>query len=531
MKGKQSGSALVEAPPLPAEDFLARRKAEMIARFKFTQVLHFSELELFHMCGCPQARACVCYIYLTGCGKCSECLKNRLYSKETGSKGERICKLSSSNMDYITLNDLKIEYPRHLIKIPRERAKMMGNNMRQLRFMRKIFNFALQNLANAVTLGEKTLADRSRLAMQLEDPYELANGPKGSLTSAYIDTDLLTGLPARLKKSSLASILGPKMLESTRSLLSLAHHKETIYRHWRAFTAYHIIRVAKGTAARMLSRNRRRAALMHLATLRMQSVWRGYVARHYTVPTLLPALRERSAAAIQRAFRRSRDTRVFVWRTRARLWRIKTKVCTQLQSLFRGFFTRKYRAAVRAEAAAAKAAFESSKRAMLTVARVRRELILTKGATAIQRLWRGVIGRRDVYQRRAAGGVTNVRVKELTDRFLASGDLWGFVAAVNADYNSAEGSSRREAARASAFVDQVIKVRAEKGEKAWKQWQAFKDRADKRNAAGGGEGGTLPAKGAAAQAVAGAAAGAALSPRVVAAWKAPTLAPGRAGAL
>lgn len=54
-------------------------------------------LELFHDCGCPSSRECVCYIYDEGCGNCGECLRNRAYLKETGAKGTRVCKLAAAN--------------------------------------------------------------------------------------------------------------------------------------------------------------------------------------------------------------------------------------------------------------------------------------------------------------------------------------------------------------------------------------------------------------------------------------------------
>ena len=438
------------------------------------------ELEIFHDCGCPKVRECVCYIYTDGCGKCGECLKNLLYSKETGNKGTRICKLAVANVDEINVGKFKVEYPRHLIKLSEERARAMGHNVRMLRFVRKVFDFALDQQAHELKLAERDLARRTRLNMAMNDPLELMSAK--AFTSAYYDTDLIHGHAQRIRKDAVWAATAPLIAASLTALSRVRTIRAAISAHWRPFAAFHITRVGRGFAGRCAARNRRLAVLRHFASLRIQAAYRGFHDRKHVIPTLRGLYELRAIHCIQRAWRRYRDVRTFRWRAKARLWRLKARGATKMAAVFRGWLTRKYLARVRGEAAEEKAAFEGRKAAVLAKARARREAIRTRAATTLQRLWRGVLGRRAVYARRGAGVINNGRVKELTDKFLASGDLWGFIAAVNGDYNLAERDKSREITRAKAFVDQVIRVREEKGERAWRQWQEFK-------ASGGGGGG------------------------------------------
>jgi hypothetical protein len=87
-----SAAPVAAAPAAPAE-----AAATAPPRIALVRAAACVELELFHDCGCPKARECVCYIYSEGCGKCSECLRNALYTKETGVKGTRVCKSAASN--------------------------------------------------------------------------------------------------------------------------------------------------------------------------------------------------------------------------------------------------------------------------------------------------------------------------------------------------------------------------------------------------------------------------------------------------
>jgi hypothetical protein len=439
------------------------------------------EFELFQMCGCPCVRECVCYIYAEGCGKCGECQSNAMYKKETGSKGPRLCKLARANVDEINLGTYKIEYPRHLIKLTPERARAMGFAMRQLRFTRKVFGFCLEQLGNEEGLAERDFARRNELNMQLEDEYHLWSVK--ALKSTYLDTPLLHGHMQRLRKDHIPGITAPLMKINMDTLARVKAIRGAVYAHWEALAAFHITRVAQGFRGRCAARNRRLAILRHFAVLRIQATYRGYHDRTFVIPYLKEAWQNRAAAVMQRAWRRFRDTRTFRGRARAKIWRLKNRAATKLGAAFRGYMTRKYIGDVRSAAAAAKAGYEARKGAVLGLARARREAIASAAALSIQRVWRGVLGRRAVYGRRAAGGVNNPRLESLTNRFLASGDLWGFIAAINADYNLAERDKVREVTRARAFVDQVIRAREEKGERAWRQWQEFKNRA------GGGGGG------------------------------------------
>lgn len=95
-----------------------------------------------------------------------------MFQKETGLKGTRVCKFAKANTDTIMVNKYKIEYPRHLVKIRMKDEKRFGRTVRQLRFMRKVFTFALEQLDHERTLCERVAVERQKLRMQLEDPKE-----------------------------------------------------------------------------------------------------------------------------------------------------------------------------------------------------------------------------------------------------------------------------------------------------------------------------------------------------------------------
>jgi hypothetical protein len=106
---------------------------------------------------------------------------------------------------------------------------------------------------------------------------------------------------------------------------------------------------------------------------------------------------------------------------------------------------------LRAAAADAKAIHERERLARLKKARLRREMKKFKSAVMIQKVWRGCLGRRLAYQRRQAGVISNKRVRELADKFLTTGDLWGFLATINSDYDRVEAEKNKEMVRAKAL--------------------------------------------------------------------------------
>lgn len=290
----------------------------------------------------------------------------------------------------------------------------------------------------------------------------------------FVYTDIFQGARQRLRVDVALTQLIPLIEESRLALKRIDAIKEAVYAHWRPFASYHISRVGKGCVGRIRARRMRIAVLQHFAALRIQAVWRGYYERVNVVPFIRDLYRQRSAAVIQRAWRRHVATRTFVWRTRARLWRIKVKGVTALQALFRGHMVRMKLAHLREGAAEAKLQYAAQRRARLLATRKRREAILEAAAVTIQRVWRGVLGRREAYKIQQAGLVSHGRVKELADVFLATGDLWGFISAINQDYEKAESDKKNEIQKAHTFVEQVIKVRKDKANEAWKEWEEIK---------------------------------------------------------
>lgn len=437
------------------------------------------DYELFHDCGCPKAKDCICRYYTDGCGKCSECMKNRMYYRETGIRGTRVCKLALTT-DYIKLAKFRIEYPRDILQLRTTLMVQYTHTPRMLFYMRQVFNYAIHRLNQERTIQEKLLSDRSRLLMKVEDPIEMVFlGSQG-----FMDTDLVHGTRQRVRKEQIIPMVLPLVTESSRAIRRLTAIRNTMLDHWKIYTGAHIVRIVRGHIGRVRAQRKRYAVLSHFAALRIQAVWRGYVDRKYVIPALYDELRNRSARIIQRTWHNFIQDRTFRARTRAKVWRTKVRNAVKIQRIWRGYYVRSRITEIKARAADAKAVFEANRRQRLQAARLRREHIKQHAATTIQRVWRGVVGRRTAYSRRQAGVVSNDRVRELADRFLTTGDLWGFIAAINSDYERVEHEKNREIIRAKAFVDQIIRVRQENTEKAWKAWDRFKHGEDRKRIEG-----------------------------------------------
>ena len=430
-------------------------------------------LELFHDCGDPRVRDCVCRVYEEGCGKCSECVKNKVFQRETGQKGQRVCRLATGT-DYVKLQSFKIEYPRDLTRL--RPGSLLPHTQRQLHFMRRVFRYALHRLRDEMLLQEQQLSNRSRLLMSAEDPAAQVHDGVGAGAVSYIDTELVHGRTQRIRRDQVVPMVLPLVTESTRGIRRIEAIRQTIFAHWKAFCGAQIAKVGRGYIGRLRAKRKRVAVLRHFGALRIQSAYRGYYDRRYVVPVLLDQLRNRCARRIALAWIRFSRGRTLRARLRARMWRIKRVASTKIQAVWRGHFVRQRLGALRAAAADAKALFEAARHRRLQAARARREHIKHRAATTLQRVWRGTLGRRAAYQRRQAGLISNLRVRELADRFLTSGDLWGFIASVNADYQRVETEKNRELVKARAFVDQVIRVRQENTEKAWAGWRSFQQR-------------------------------------------------------
>lgn len=390
--------------------------------------------------------------------------------------------------DFFKMGRFKIEYPREMLRLRPSQAMAMKHTARMLYYMRKVFHYALGRLEHERSTQEKLLSDRSRLLMKVEDPLEMIFFGQGEKAQAFIDTDLIHGSRQRVRREQVLPMVLPLVTESSRAIRRIEAIRTTIYQHWKLYCGGNIVRIARGFVGRIKARKKRLAILHHFAALRIQAVWRGFYDRKYVIPRLLDNLRQRSSRVIARAWRHYTDNRTFRARARAKVWRNKVKCAIQIQRIWRGYYIRSRIIQIRARAADAKAMFENNRRQKLQAARARREHIKHHAATNIQRVWRGLLGRRLAYNRKQAGIVSNSRVRDLADRFLTSGDLWGFIAAINQDYERVEHEKNREITRAKAFVDQIIRVRQDNTEKAWKSWSSFRqgqqDRSEQEQTSG-----------------------------------------------
>ena len=199
-------------------------------------------------------------------------------------------------------------------------------------------------------------------------------------------------------------------------------------------------------------------------------------------------LRREAATLIQKRIRMIFAAKVLAALALARKRRLAS---IEIQRVFRGFVARKiYQKMVDAELR------RMRKRATIriqTIVRMRRASTMLAGmrrraallaamrrkaaATNIQRMVRGWIAKRRKYARRVELSL-GPRVRELCEKFIAKGDLYGFLEAVNADFELqvAQQAEMRmlEVENARTFIREVLAWRESAVETIWTKWSAEK---------------------------------------------------------
>lgn len=239
----------------------------------------------------------------------------------------------------------------------------------------------------------------------------------------------------------------------------LAALQSAVAASWRALAGHHLVRLARGFLGRARAARHRRALIAQLAATRIQAVLRGHRDRRDVVPALWRQHCDAAATRVQAAWRGWVVWRWYDTHCRAVLAARKTAGALAFQAAWRGHAVRARRPALYDAARAARQAGLRLRAARLERAKARKEAAAQAAALTIQRVWRGLVGRRAAYALRGVTTVRHPRVAALANEFLASGDLWGFLARVEGDYRAAEAAKTRDVGRATAFVNQVVRLR------------------------------------------------------------------------
>lgn len=195
-----------------------------------------------------------------------------------------------------------------------------------------------------------------------------------------------------------------------------------------------------------------------------------------------------SAVIIQRVYRGHQG------RARAKLFRHRRRdgAARVVQRICRGYMGRKRAqmiTVIRAEEKRAEAAIKIQRfvrhsqhletiRQQLEAQQAAEEAVLRDGqAIIIQKLVRGHLARKQKRQRRIELKL-GPRVRELANKYIARGDLFAFLQAVNRDYElhmAQQAELRRlELENASTFIEEVLAHRDEAVQKRWREWEEQK---------------------------------------------------------
>lgn len=199
--------------------------------------------------------------------------------------------------------------------------------------------------------------------------------------------------------------------------------------------ALHATRVARGFITRARYHKRWWNTLITLAATAIQATFRMRIA--VLERRRLAHVRDTAAATnIQRIYRALRGRRRAAMRALYLENLLENESAVAIQAQIRGFIGRR-------------TAHRLYERLKDEHNRLLRHRMQTKAreehaaALMIQKYVRGWFGRRQAYMLRQQDYLTNPRVRALADMYLARGDLWGLLAAINDDYEQVTTSTTR----------------------------------------------------------------------------------------
>lgn len=316
---------------------------------------------------------------------------------------------------------------------------------------------------------------RNSLLMSLEDPYETVLS-KGD--DQYFDTDVIHGAMQRVHVSQVYPMVYPVLTSFHREHIFLIQKEKLVQLFLYDVAGCTIVRVARGFRDRKRVRELRQYLLLEAAAVLIQAAWKGYFVRRYILPVYIANFRSRKAMVLQK-FARGLFARQWYLRMREHHVRLARDIASvRIQSATRCWSVYKNRDEWWGNARKETADYEKEKQRKLERAKKRRRAKEHRAATEIQRLFRGMLGRREVYIRRQQGFLSHPRMRALADAFLQNGDVWGLLSQVNAEMEKYDRSQRQSEIQKRTFIKQLVNVSKQNrvGEEKynWRKWENAK---------------------------------------------------------
>lgn len=409
-----------------------------------------------------------------GCGNCVPCKANAESLKATGRPGTRLCKTARSEhfqLGFFDVDaDTSIAFQLSATQLTQEQLALRPKAQHALRF-NLAFNSAIERIHSKIRIAEQRYADLNRLMMQVEDRFELTR----VADRLYVSTSTVHGVQQSIQPSEAEEFALKHLPTALAGIQELTTSERRLIEYARRVAGATIQRIGKGFIGRRLFKQRVQFLRETAACVIIQAAFRRHAAVRLAAIRRWRLRRWIAAMVLQKHFRafcaRCELAKLQREDREQRAWR----AVVQFQSVIRGWLVRRHRREVYRQQALANLRFMRDilqKGAVRAMIKQDREFA---AAVSVQRVVRGLLGRRDAYQRRQMKLVTNPRVRALADQFLMGGDFWGFMAAINADYERADRVIQQEMARADTFIHRIVGQRAAAEEAEWDRWQVAKE--------------------------------------------------------
>ena len=278
----------------------------------------------------------------------------------------------------------------------------------------------------------------------------------------YVDSSITHGAPQRMEISEARAELQAKISEANSHMAVLHMEEEAILQAIKLRAVVHLQKTYKMKKTRerfLILIAEYREMLRQEAAVLIQKRVRMLLAAKVLAALALARRRRLGAIQIQRVFRGLVARKVYARMVDAALRRARKRATVRIQTIVRMRRASTLLAGMRQRAA--------------LLAAMRRKA----AAINIQRMVRGWIAKRRKYARRVELSL-GPRIRELCARFIAKGDLYGFLEAVNADFELqvAQQAEMRmlEVENARTFIREVLAWRESEVEKIWTKWSSEK---------------------------------------------------------
>ena len=416
-------------------------------------------------CGCPWGRLCQCGVGQRKrlndpvCGKCEACLFNQRTLKKKGKVGLRKC-LDSPE---VAAQFVEIEIGGYTYRV------LKGRKPKDKRLRKEFIEIGLQRLAvqsrteelHAVSRKWSNRLQTYQSELETVDANTHIDRNRGACY-VTVDTSVTHGAPQRMKVEDAKEALRAKIKEAKRHIQDASEELSSIDMVVKMRAIVHLQRTYKGKRARVRFQELLR---LHREKMRQEAATliQGWVRMIQAGPILaalkLKEKRRVSSIAMQRAFRGYVARKEYRRLVNAEIRRMRKRATVRIQTIIR-----KRRASQ---------LFAGMKQRAALLAAMRRKA----AAINIQRMVRGWIAKRRKHARKVELSL-GPRVRNLCEKYIAKGDLYGFLQEVNRDYELqvAQQAEMRmlEVENARTFIREVLAWRENSVDQAWTSWQQQK---------------------------------------------------------